>query len=322
MSIQAIKIGFISVSIVGLVAFGFIKFNKASPLPLVAIASYGPHSSLEACTKGIKEELKKQGFIENQNVRYEMAHVGFDSSLIPQMITQLKNKHPKAMVVMTTPIAQFAKGSVKNIPLVYSVITDPIEAGLSPMIGSSDKQDMNLLLGFAKQLIPQAKKVGLLYATAEANDRALVNMMKQAALKAGLELVAVPVDSAREVPLRMEYFNQAEHKVDFIYVGTSGPIQPTLPVIASKAKKMGIPVFNVDSEAVKSGLVLASFGVNYEQVGANTAKLVAQLLKGVDQKQLQSSDPTKEDHQGYINKTQAEVLGITLPQGGDYVEIK
>jgi putative ABC transport system substrate-binding protein len=304
------------VSALGLM--GFLTMKDKSSLPLVSIANYGPHSSLDATIGGIKTELEKEGFVEGKTIHYAIAHVGFDPALIPQMISKLTSQKPKVMVVVGTPIAQFAKGSVKDIPLVYSVVTDPTAAGLHSLIGSSDRQDLRALIGFAKMLLPEAKTVGLLYATGESNDMALFSMMKEATAAMGMHLLAIPVDQARNVPLHMETF---KGKVDFIYVGTSGTIQPTLPVIASIAKRMKIPVFNADEASVKEGLVLGSFGVNYHKVGIHTGQLVGALLKGQPLSSLTSCYPKTSDHQGFVNRKRTEELGISLPETMPHVEI-
>lgn len=294
------------------------KNKLNSDIPLVAIANWGPHSSLEETINGIKEELIQEGFVENKNIRIKVTDVGFDSSLIPQMVMQLKGLHPNVMVTIGTPVSQVVKTTVKDIPLVFSVITDPVEAGLikeadkaDPMMtASSDKQNLEMLLIFAKKLIPNASRVGILYATSEANDIALVKMLKDAAAKTGMSVVALPVNQARDVPMQMRLFKD---QVDFIYVGASGPIQPTLPAISAEADKMHIPVLNVNEVAVKNHQVLASFGVNYRQVGINTGKLVVRILKGEDVKNLAPIYASEKDHQGFISKQKANELGIEIP---------
>lgn len=307
-------------------AFVFFEYKNSSKqkLPLVAIANYGPHSSLQDSIKGIKEELSSQGFIENKNITYDIVDVGFDSSLIAQMITKLKLKKPAVMIAMTTPVAQSAKHNIKDIPLIYNVVTDPVEAGLLKDMNkidgnatcTSDMQNLDLLLSFAKKLLPKASKIGVLYATSEANDIALVKMLKITAEDIGMEVVAVPVDQPRDVPTRMQSFKD---KVDFIYVGTSGPIQPTLPVIVAEADKMGIPVFNANEESVLNNQVLASFGVNYEQVGRNAGDIAARILRG--EEMLPPVYPSIEDHHGFISKQKAERFAITIPVNLDNVTI-
>lgn len=305
----------------------FITYNNINgkKLPIVAIANYGPHASLDAAIRGFKEQMEIEGFIENKIIRYEIADVGFDPALIPQMLSSLKAQNPEVMLVMTTPVAQAAKGKFRDIPLIYTVITDPVEAGLikakyqpdANMTGSSDMQDLKAFLHFAKSILPQAKTVGLLYATSESNDLALVNMMRFNASAIGMEVLAVPVEQARDVPIRVQEF---KGKVDLIYVGASGPIQPTLPAIAAAARKMHIPVFNFEVQAVKDELALASFGVDYTAVGRNAGKLAAAVLKGTKVSELTPLYLAAIDHHGVINKKLAEHFGIKIPLNIEIVE--
>ena len=315
-------VAFMTVLVAGIVYF---NFENEVDIPVVVIANYGPHSSLDAAVNGIKEELAREGFVEGKTVQYAISDVGFDAALIPQMVVNLRSHKPKVVVAITTPVAQFAKGTIKDIPIVFGAITHPVEAGLlkdeskseANVTGSSDKQDLRAFLQFVKQLLPSAKRVGLLYATAESNDVALVKMMKQAAKDSQMEVVAIPIDQARDVQMKMHGFKD---KVDLIYVGTSGPIQPTLPVIVAEAKKMDIPVFNVEEGAVKDGLVLASFGVDYNKVGVNAGRLVSQVLRGISIAEIDPVYPESSDHSGFIHKKTAKEMGITIPDEIENVE--
>jgi putative ABC transport system substrate-binding protein len=221
-------------------------------------------------------------------------------------------------VVLATPVAQAAKNTVRDTPIVFMDITDPVEAGLldhydqakGNITGVSDRQDLNAFLGFAKKILPHAKRIGLLYATGEANDQALVKMMGAAAKQNGMELVLTPIDQARDVPLRMQSF---KGKVDFIYVGVSGPIQPSLPAIAAEADRMGIPIFNADKDAVYQHQVLASYGVSYPQIGVNAAHMVDKILKGAKPADIAPMYATAQQHEGYISQRKADKMGITIP---------
>lgn len=313
---------FFTIAILSLTLIGTLFYltqkNKRSDLPLIAIANWGPHSSLEESIKGMREELDRQGFIEGKNIEIQIADVSFDTALIPQMVMQLKSLHPDVIVTIGTPVSQFVKGAVRDIPLVFSVVTDPVEGGLlkeadkaeSQATVSSDKQDFVMLLAFAKKLIPNASRIGVLYATSEANDIALVKMLKDAAAQSGMTVVALPINQARDVPMQMKMFKD---QVDLIYVGASGPIQPTLPAIVAEADRMGIPVFNVNEDAVEKHQVLASFGVDYRQVGVNTGKLVARILGGEDVSTLSPIYASAEDHSGFISAKKAKDLNIEIP---------
>lgn len=206
---MCIKFSLLIVIIVSLFSFIALHYKHNTKLPIIAVANYGPHSSLEESIAGIKAELTQLGFIEGKNIKYLISDVNFDLSLIPQMISTLKHKKPAIMVVIATPIAQFAKHAIKNIPLVFNAITDPVTVGLlkkpnssfDNITGASDKQNLQVLLTFAKQILPNATRVGVLYATAEANDLALIKMLKKAANKMHMQVIAIPIDEPRDISI-------------------------------------------------------------------------------------------------------------------------
>lgn len=168
----------VTIILLSIAVFVFFNFKRESQLPVIAIANYGPHVTLEDTITGFKSELTKNGFIENQNVRFEISDVSFDSSLIPQMLASLKAKTPKIMLVLTTPVAQMSKKMLKDIPLIYAGVADPVQAGLIKssqisernMTGSSDMENLEVMLRFVKSLFPNENMVGLLYSTAEINE--------------------------------------------------------------------------------------------------------------------------------------------------------
>jgi putative ABC transport system substrate-binding protein len=315
---------FIAAFIILISAFITYK-DKNNKLPVVAIANYGPHASLNAAINGFKQQMQTDGFIDGKTVSYEMADVGFDPSLIPQMLSSFKARSPSLLLVVTTPVAQIAKGKIHDVPLVFTAITDPVEAGLikeknkpgANITGSSEMQDLNAFLNFAKVLLPKAKKIGLLYATSESNDVALVKMMSANASKLGMSVVAIPIDQARDISSRMQKF---KGNVDFIYVGTSGPIQPALPVIAVEARKMQIPVFNAESQAVRDGLAIASFGVDYSAVGKSAGIIAAKILRGEKVCNITPLYPTVADHYGVISKKLSAEFSIKIPSNVEIVE--
>lgn len=241
------------------------------------------------------------------------------------MLSSLKAKNPKVMIVMTTSVAQAAKGTIDDIPLIYNAIFDPVEAGLikeeytsdGNMTGSSDRQDSAVVLKFAQTILPSCHHVGLLYATSESNDAALVTTMRAGAMQNAMTIMAIPVEQSRDISVRMQGFKNA---VQMIYVGTSGPIQPALPTIAVEARKMGIPLLNADVQAVKDGLALASFGVDYDTVGKNAGKLAAAVLRGRKISEIKPVYPKAEDHYGVVNKKLAEEFGAKIPENAQVVE--
>lgn len=302
--------------VVGIIILRFI-YPPKSNIPLIAIANYGPHSSLHESIRGLKDGLAKKGYIEGKNIRYEIADINFDTSLIMQMLSNLKAQKPKAIVTISTPITQAAKNMIKDIPIIFMDITDPVEAGIldfkyeasGNVTGAADTQNLELVLQFAKSMSPNIKRIGMLYSTGEANDIALLKNMENAAAEHELQLFSVPVESARDVNVRMYQFKD---KVDLIYVGSSGAVQPSLPAIVAYAEQNNIPVLNMNGEEVIDGNVLASFGVSFFKVGNNAAKLVHKLLDYGKVENLKPIYPSKEDHEAFISKKRLEKIDFKL----------
>lgn len=299
----------------------FFSKSQKNNLPTIAIANYGPHASLETTINSIKEELDNLGLSEGKNIHIEVSNVNFDPTLIGQMISKLKYLNPKVLVTLTTPVTQNAKNLVKDIPIVFTAITDPLEAKIIPdknITGVSDLQNFDALMEFIKHTLPTAKSIGVLYSTSEANDAAMIRMLKESAKKYNMDLVDVAIDQSRDIPLRMQQFRG---KVDAIYVGMSGPIQPSLPVIATTANSMGMPIINADSDAVKNHQVFASVGVNYQQIGKATGQIIHKILKGSKPEEIEIVYPKKEDHLNFISKKVADKLNISLPEKINNIQI-
>jgi putative ABC transport system substrate-binding protein len=294
--------------------------DNNSPKPIkVAIANYGPHITLEESIKGFKQSMSEAGYIEGTNVTYIESHVNFDQTLIPQMLAQLKAAKPNLILTLTTPISLAAKHIIKDIPLVFTCITDPVAVGLVPsresggtnITGSSDIPNMLAVLNFAQRILPNAKKVGLLYSTSEANDTALKDALSSAAETHDMQFTAVGIDQSRDIPQRIQLLKD---KADFLYVGTSGAIQPALPAIVANANRLKIPVINADSESVEQGLALGSFAVSYIKVGKNAATIALEIINGKSPLAIPPLYPAAQDHQAYLSKKVASSFNVPLPQ--------
>ncbi|WP_395446514.1 ABC transporter substrate-binding protein (plasmid) [Aminobacter sp. UC22_36] len=286
----------------------------------IGIANFGEHPQLNAAVAGFKKALAENGFVDGKDVVYTESHTNFDASLVPQMIAKLQAEQPKLMYTVTTPVSQIAKKALagSGITVVFSAVTDPVAAKLVPsweagdegMTGATDLQDVKAVMEFTKKLLPNAKRFGVPYNPGEANDVALVEKIKEAAPAAGFEVVEVGIDNVNDIQQRIA---SLAGKVDVIYGPTSNLIQPAIPAVSAAARQAGIPVVNADDNAVRDGVVPASFAVNYEQVGVNAGKIAAEILKGKDPKTIAPSRPAYEDHAALISKKAMAAFGIEIP---------
>ena len=314
------------VMLVGVLLFVQTRFFSPSSIPVVAIANYGPHETLADTIAGFKSQLQAEGFTEGEDVQLIMMDVGFQPALIPQMIAHLTAKKPTALVTLTTPVTQMAKGMVHDTPIVFAAIADPVATGVlaqsdqphQNITGSSDQQNMDAFLAFAQAVMPDLDAIGLLYTSSESNDEALKDSLERYAQARGMRVVAVPVEQGRDIPVRMQAL---KGQVQALYVGHSGIIQPALPAIAAEAKKMRLPLFTADSQAVREGLALASHGVDFNRVGQKSARMVASILRGETVSSNPPEYPDDADHRAVIHAAMAKDYGVDVPVSTENLEV-
>ncbi|AWD33149.1 ABC transporter substrate binding protein [Candidatus Fokinia solitaria] len=293
---------------------------------VIGIASYGMHSSLDEITDEIFKAIAKENREGERKITYKVEYANFDQLLIPQVVAYLHSLRPEVMIAITTPVAQSAKRMVRDIPVIFTAVNDPVKAGiltdakhpLRNVTGVSEKQNLSFMLDFVKKIMPNAHRVGMLYSTGEASDSHLLDEMKSASMNSNFELVSYPVHSAQDIQMQLQKF---KNKIDFLYVGTSGVIQPAIPIIAQECQKLGIPIINSDNKAVVDGYALASFGINYRNIGLKTAQLALSILKNKNGN-FPPLQPEMKDYTSYISEKQMKIFKINqdlLPESTIFI---
>ncbi|MBW0449645.1 ABC transporter substrate-binding protein [bacterium M00.F.Ca.ET.228.01.1.1] len=296
---------------------------SAAPI-VVGIASFGPHPALSRTIQGFKDEMQAHGYVENRNVRYVYSDANFTPSLIPQTLAQIVAQHPSVILTLTTPVAQAAVRNVGSLdtPLVFSQVTDPVKAGIVPdwqhgssrINGTSSATDYDVVLAFAKKVFPKAKKFGVLYSAGEVNDVAAVGSLKEAAAKAGLEMVATSADSTVDVPQRAGTLRG----IDFFYAIGSNLIQSALPAVASITDHMHVPILSAEHELIRKGDIIAvAYAPSYESQGAHAADMALQMLKGVKPSAMPVYRAVPADYKELINRRKMAALGLPVPPALD-----
>ncbi len=287
---------------------------------LVAIANFGPHVTLDQAVEGFKKALADKGFVEGENITYEYAHGNFDPSLVPQILRSLEAKDPDLLVTITTPITQAAVDLIedKSLPIVFTVVTDPVAAGVVPnwengsdrFVGSSNMQSMEAVLQFAGNLLGEVKTMGMLYNPGDVSDTTQLEAARSVAEAAGIAFKAEGVESVNDIQQR----TMALRGVDFIYIPSSSLLQPAVPAAASAADRLGVPIINASHPAVREHAVLASISISWEQVGYNSGLLAAEVLNGASPASLPNNRPKIEEHVPLISARRLEAAGLTLPE--------
>ncbi len=284
----------------------------------IGIGQFAEHGSLDNCREGFLLGLAEEGIEEGKNLTVMYENSQADGGTASQIINNFISKKADLICAIATPIAQSAYGATKKteLPVIFTAVTDPVAAALanadgSPVgevTGTSDKLPVEKQLEMIRTLLPDAKTIGILYSTSEVNSETAIKEYKAAAPAYGFEIVEGPVTSTADIPLAAD--NLLE-KVDCLNNLTDNTVVSALPVILDKAGKKDIPVFGSEVEQVKIGC-LASIGLDYVDLGKQTGKMAAKVLKGESKASEMNFEVIKEAA-FYGNAKVAENLGITLP---------
>ena len=285
----------------------------------VAIAGWGPHPTLNEAIVGFKKGLAAEGFAEG-SVLFDETNVNFDAALIPQMLTRLSGANPDLMATIATPVSVASRNQLRSrsFPIVFLPIADPVHAGLVPswekgdklMTGSSVALDYPASLTFFKTLLPNMKKMGLLYDTGDDSSKAAVDGMEAAAKNSGIEMVRIGVDNPNELPQRVQ---TAVGRVDALFTVASGRIQQGMAAISATADRAKLPVISSVPQAVQQNYALAAFAVSFGQSGEAGGRIAGRILKGEEPAAIPAYRATAAEHRSMINAKKMKALELQVP---------
>lgn len=285
----------------------------------IGIGQFAEHGSLDNCREGFLQGLAEEGIIEGTNLTVLFENSQTDGGTASQIIDNFLAKKVDLICAIATPIAQSAYSGAKKTetPVVYTAVTDPVMAELANadgtsvgnITGTSDKLPVRQQLEMIRKVLPDAKKIGILYTTSEVNSESTIAEYEASASEYGFEIVKGGVAASADIPLAADNLIS---KVDCLTNLTDNTVVSSLPMILDKAGKKKIPVFGSEVEQVKIGC-LASMGLDYVGLGKQTGKMAAQILKG-EKKASELNFEIIEQAAFYGNTKAAENLGITLPE--------
>ena len=279
----------------------------------IGISQYGEHASLDNCREGFLQGLAQAGIEEGVNLKVDYQNAGFDDNIAAQISQQFSAENVDLMVAIATPsaVACYAAAEDKDIPVVFTAITDPVQAKLDSgnITGTSDKLPVEAQLDLIRQLQPQAKTIGIIYTTSEPNSVSAIEEYKAKAPDYGFEIDTVGVTSQAEVTQAADTL--ISHKVDCFSNLTDNNVVGVLAAILEKTDEAGIPVYGSEIEQVKLGCV-ASAGIDYVQLGIQTGLMAAKVLTGQATCQELPYE-TIAEYGIYVNSAALEAMSITLP---------
>ena len=285
----------------------------------IGISQFAVHGSLDNCREGFLEGLKEEGIVEGQNLTVEVVNANADAGTAALTADNFVTKKVNLICAIATPSAATAYNATidTDIPVIYTAVSDPVAAGLanedgSPVgnvTGTSDALAVDAQLKMIREILPGAKKIGIIYTTSEANSISTVAEYESLAGNYGFEIVSTGVTAMSEVQLAAA---DIVTKVDCISNLTDNTVVSALQSVLEEANKAGIPVFGSEVEQVKAGCV-ASMGLEYFELGKQTGHMAAKVLKG-EAKASEMNFEIISEPSLYVNFAAAEKISLALPE--------
>lgn len=285
----------------------------------IGISQFAEHGSLDNCREGFLAGLEEEGIKEGENLTVLYDNAQTDTGTASTIAENYVSQKVDLICAIATPSAMSAYNSCMNteIPVIYTAVSDPVAAGLAKedgtsvgnITGTSDALAVTEQLAMIREILPEAKTIGIIYTTSEANSVSTIEEYKAHASEYGFEIVESGINTQADVALAAA---DLVTKVDCLTNLTDNTVVAALQTVLNEANKAGIPVFGSEVEQVKAGCV-ASMGLEYYELGKQTGKMAAKVLKGEADASEMNFEVISEPSL-YVNTAAAEKINLTLSE--------
>lgn len=282
----------------------------------VGITQIVEHPSLDLTRQGIIDALKEAGFEDGKQIKIDFQSAQGEMPVAQQIAQKFVSDKKDLIIAIATPNAQAAVQQTKDIPIIFSAVTDPVGAQLvtslekpgANVTGTSDLTPAKEQLALFQQFGTQVKKVGVIYNPGEANSVFTVNQTKDAAKELGMTVVEATVTNSNEVQMAAQ---SLVGRAEGLYLITDNTLAQGVQSVIEIANAKKIPTVSAVKAYVEQG-ALATLGMDYYQLGKQTGAMAADVLKG--KKAGDIPVLVGKDFTLVVNTKTAATIGLTLKE--------
>lgn len=281
----------------------------------IGIAKIVQHVALDDVERGVMDAVKAAGI----DAKYDLQNANGDVNTANQIAAQFRDERVDVAVGIATPIAIALANTMKDTPIVFGTVTDPLGAGLVKTLEHGERN----ITGMSDELpsvehiklfkkITGIKTLGYIYTSNEDNSISGLELVKKGCREAGLELVTQSISTSAEVRQAAEAI---VNRVDGIYLTTDNTVFSALPSLVSVFNKAKKPIFSGDVTGAKNGGCFMASGFNYYKAGYATGEIVVQILNGKKPSEIPVRFMTQpSDSDLLFDLDTAKTCGITIPE--------
>lgn len=281
----------------------------------IGIAKIVQHIALDQVEQGVIDVITEAGITAS----YDLQNANGDVNTAAQIANKYKAEKVDAVVAIATPVAVAMASTIKDIPIIFGTVNDPVGAGLLSTVehgegnitGMSDALPIKANISLFKE-IAGISTLGYIYTSSEANSVSALAEIEAACDELGLSLITQSITSSSEVKQAAETL---AGRVDGVYLTTDNTVFSALPSLVEVFAKAKKPVFSADvTGAMEGGCMIAS-GFNYYKAGRATGEMVVAVLNGTAPSDIPVRFMTEPaDSDLLFDLDAAANCGITIPE--------
>lgn len=290
--------------------------NEKTDTKRIGVVQLIQHDALDSANKGFVDALKEKGYEEGKNIEIEQQNAQGEQANAQTICSQFTDAKKDLIFAIATPAAQAAYNSTKDIPIVFTAVTDPVSAEITKdwkssgtnVTGTSDKVPVDEQIDLLKQLIPKAETIGVIYNTSETNSVIQVDELKAVATAKGLNIKEIGVTNVNEINQNL---SSALSEIDVLYTPTDNTVASGYALVGNLCVKNNVPIIGAEEAVVDKG-GLASIGIDYYKLGKEAGYKAVEVLEGKAPSDIEIT--TLSEMSFTINTDVADKIGITIPQ--------
>ena len=310
---KKIIISFVSLMVAMLALVGCATSNDSKEQVRIGILQYVEHDALSGARKGFIAELEEQGYVDGKNIRIDYQNAQGEQSNLQTIAEKLLSNNDLVLGI-ATPAAQALADLSTKTPILFTAVTDPVSAKLVASMehvgglatGTSDRSPVKKQVELLKKVLPNLKKVGIMYTTNERNSEVQVEEAEAVFKAAGIETITKGISSTNDVQdTTRSLMSQAE----VLFIPADNTIVSAINLVTDLSKEMKVPVVGGAVDVVDDG-VLFTYGADFEALGRQTAKLAIRIMNGEKVGDIPAEQP--EVLNVVVNEEMAKSLDIDI----------
>ncbi|MDV4152747.1 ABC transporter substrate-binding protein [Clostridium sp. AL.422] len=281
----------------------------------IGISQLVQHPALDSAREGFIEGLKEKGYEEGKNITFDYQNAQGDNPTSQTIAQKFASDKKDLILAIATTSAQAVYNATKDIPTVFTAVTDPVSAGIAKewtssgtnLTGVSDMVPVDEQLDLLIKLKPDVKVLGVIYNTSEANSVVQVEALKTEASKLNINIKEIGITNVNEINQNL---SAVIKDIDALYTPTDNTVASAYDLVGQISIKNNIPILGAEEAVVSKG-GLASIGIDYFKLGKETGYKAAEILEGKKPEEIEIT--TLSDMSIVINTDVAKKLNISIP---------